>query len=136
MADIIRVGFISSVDAGTGTARVYYPDRESTTAPLQLFSFQTEYRLPEIGDQVVVAHLSNDTSSGIILGKFWSEADPPASGLDYYKQFGGESCGTLQNGRFTLQSEEIELRSSNGSITLSELISLRERVRALEEAEK
>ena len=44
MEDVIRIGTISAVDTVNGTARVYYPDRGATSAPLQLFAFRTTRR--------------------------------------------------------------------------------------------
>lgn len=131
MEDIVRIGFVSAVDPGNGTARVHYPDRGSTTGPLQLFAFGSEFSPPEVGDQVVVFHLSNDTSSGVIMGRFWGEGDLPP-GADYRKGFGGGSYEERKGSVFTVHSGEIRLDGDGGSMSLSELISLRERVEALE----
>lgn len=131
MEDIVRVGFISTVSPEKGTAQVYYPDRGSTTGQLQLFAFRSEFSPPEVGDQVVVAHLSNDTSSGVILGRFWGEGDPPP-GADYRKGFGVGAYEERKGDTFTVHCGEIRLDGDGGSITLSELVSLRERVEALE----
>ena len=71
MEDIVRVGMVSSVE--NGMVRVYYPDREETTASLHLFAGNGEYSLPQVNDQVIVLHLSNDTSTAVVLGSFWSK---------------------------------------------------------------
>lgn len=135
MEDIVRVGIVSAVDLRTGTAQVYYPDRMSTTGYLHLFAFRAEFVPPNVGDQVVVVHLSNDTSSGVILGRFWGEADLPPTKMEYRKDYGADAYEALANGTYMLRAPEISLTGTAGSITLSELIKLRERVEAIEERE-
>lgn len=132
MEDIVRIGFISSVDPEQGTARVYYQDRDSVTADLHLFAFRSEFSPPAVGDMVVVLHLSNDSSSGVILGKFWGEANRPPQTKEYRKQIGSDTYETLKNGAFIVHSQEIQLESGTGSITLSELMDLRRRIELLE----
>lgn len=132
MEDVIRVGLISTVDKEHGTAQVYYPDRDSVTGQLHLFAFRAEFAPPAVGDQVVVVHLSNDTSTGIILGRFWGNADPPPSGVDYQKEIAPGVSGCVQGGTYTLTAPEIMMNGNAGSISLSELVGLRERVERLE----
>ena len=56
----LRIGKISSFNFPKGTARVTYEDKDgSTTAEFPFLSWQ--YMMPEVGDQVLVAHLSNGT---------------------------------------------------------------------------
>lgn len=132
MEDVIRVGIISAVDEKNGTARVYYPDRGSTTAPLQLFAFRKEYAPLKAGDQVLVLHLSNDTSSGIIMGRFWGSEEPPPQNVDYKKNFSENTYAELSDQVFTLYGTEIRLEGPEGSITLTKLLELERRVEELE----
>lgn len=132
MEDIVRVGILSSADPDTGTARVYYPDRGCTTAPLHLFSFHGEYAIPKVGDQVVVLHLSNDISTGVILGRFWGQAEKPPTGLPYYKQVDEKTYTALRDGVYTLHGDEIRLEGKAGGFTVSEYLELEKRVAALE----
>ena len=132
MQDIVRVGFISSVNQEAGTARIYYPDREATTAELPLFSGWGETAFPEPGEQVVVIHLSNDTSSGIVLGKFYDETAMPQPGAEYTKWLGKKAYIKVQNGGVTIHADNLILEDSNGKITLAEILRLKERVDALE----
>lgn len=134
MEDVIRVGVISTVDKARGTAQVYYPDRDSVTGQLHLFAFRTEFNPPMVGDQVVVLHLSNDTSSGIVLGRFWGEADPPPS-TDYRKEMGPGVSEEVQETTYILAAPEISFRGNAGTISLAELIDLEQRVERLEEHE-
>ena len=132
MEDVIRIGTISAVDTVNGTARVYYPDRGATSAPLQLFAFRAEYAPPQVGDQVLVLHLSNDTSSGIIMGRFWGTAEPPPQKVDYQKDFSDSSRISLANNVLTLYGPEVKLEGPQGAMTLTELLELKRKVEALE----
>lgn len=131
LEDIVRVGMVSSVE--NGMVRVYYPDREETTAGLHLFAGNGEYSLPQVNDQVVVIHLSNDTSTAVVLGGFWSEADPVPEGVEFYKKIGKDAFLSFQNDCCTIHAPEIRLEGASGSITLTEIIGLKERVERLEE---
>lgn len=46
--DIVRIGTVSSVESD-GTVRIYYEDRDQTTAPMQLFAGQQEYAALSVG---------------------------------------------------------------------------------------
>ncbi len=67
---LLRVGRISSIKYEDGTARVTYKDKDGCTTP-ELPFLDFGLRPPKIGEQVVVAHLSNSTARGVILGPFW-----------------------------------------------------------------
>ena len=133
MQDIVRVGLISSVNRAAGTARVYYPDREATTAELPLFSGWGETAFPEPGEQVAVIHLSNDTSSGIILGRFYDETALPQAGVDYWKQLGKKAYVKEQGDQLELYAGDLVLEDSNGRMTLAEILNLKARIEALEQ---
>lgn len=133
MQDIVRVGLISSVNRTAGTARVYYPDREATTAELPLFSGWGETAFPEPGDQVVVIHLSNDTSSGIILGCFYDETAAPQADVDYWKQLGKRAYIKEKDGQLVVYAGNLVLEDCNGRITLEEILNLKKRVEELEQ---
>ena len=75
----IRIGKVSSINYAKGTARVTYEDRGNATT--SEFSFLAwEYWMPKIGDQVAVAHVSNGSSSAVILGPTWNSSNRPAAG--------------------------------------------------------
>lgn len=133
MQDIVRVGLISSVNREAGTARVYYPDREATTAELPLFSGWGETAFPAPGEQAAVIHLSNDTSSGIILGRFYDETAPPQAGVDYWKQLGIQAYMKEQGGQLVFHAKNLVLEDSNGRMTLAEILNLKARVETLEQ---
>lgn len=132
--DIVRVGVVSSVESD-GTVRIYYEDRDQTTAPMQLFAGQQEYAALSVGEQVIVLHLSNDTSSGVVLGGVWGLGNPPPSNVDYQKNFGGGAYLKCEKGRVTLYGTEVYLGTPKGKRSLSELLNLEERIKRLEERE-
>lgn len=72
----IRVGKVSSVDYESGTVKVVYADRDnSVTAALPMLS--SRYDMPDVGDQILVLHLSNGTEAGVVLGRFYSGKNLP-----------------------------------------------------------
>lgn len=74
----IRVGRISSIDYKAGMARVTYRDKdESVSSVFPIVTNNDEYRMPEIGQDVLVAHLSNGSSRGAIIGTIWNKKYAP-----------------------------------------------------------
>lgn len=88
MADAtIRVGKISSIDYVTGKARIVYEDRDNNvTVELPISSLEDTGLIRE-QDSVLVAHLSNGTANGIIVGRFHANSNPPVKGKkDLYRK--------------------------------------------------
>ena len=78
---ILRIGKISSINYPNGTARITYEDKDkSTTAEFSFLAWQ--YWMPKVGDQVLVAHQSNGTSSAVILGPVWHDDHRPPEGQE------------------------------------------------------
>lgn len=89
MADSeIRIGKVSSVDYETGMARITYRDKDGTvTKDFPGLNFNDEYHMPMPGQQVLVAHLSNGSSRGVILGPIWNKINKPReSGAEIYRK--------------------------------------------------
>lgn len=82
MADSeIRIGKVSSVDYKSGMARVTYRDKDdSVTMNLATANFNSEYCMPEPGQDVIVAHLSNGSSRAVLLGTVWNQKNIPSEG--------------------------------------------------------
>lgn len=134
MGNDVRIGYVSSVDYAAGMVCVTYPDKNnSTTAGMPYFSFSGEYKMPEIQDKVLVVHQSNDSSSGVVLGRFWGEEQiPPVSGPGLYrKDFDKASYEQSQNGSLVLHAADLRFECSGGSITVAELIEMKRRLEAL-----
>ena len=87
---------------------------------------------PRVNDQVIVLHLSNDTSSGVVLGGFWNEVRKAPREMTYKKEMDSNSYESLQNGTFTLHSQEISLEGEKGAISLTEILDLKARLERLE----
>lgn len=87
--DNIRIGTVGTVNYQKAMVSVVYTDmNDLATAELPYFSFTGEYKMPKVGEQVLVLHLSNGESFGVVLGGFYSEEDLPketGEGL-FYKQ--------------------------------------------------
>ena len=74
----IRVGKVSSVNYEAGMICVAYRDKDdSVTSEFPVLTNNDEYRMPQIGDSVLVAHLSNGSSRGVILGTLWNQKHVP-----------------------------------------------------------
>lgn len=92
--DPIRIGKISSFDFKKGVAKITYEDRrDSTTVNFSMLGWG-EYWLPKIGDQVMVAHQTNGSTSAVILGPVWHDGHRPPEGQeelyrkDYNRKYG------------------------------------------------
>lgn len=135
MDHIVRTGYVSSINYDSGTVRIYYPDRRETTSELPYFSFNGEYKMPQIEDMVLVLHISNDTSSGVVLGKFWGSRDqPPQNGEGvYFKSFEGSACEQANDTEYVLCADNIKFQCGGESITVAELIQMREYLKSLEQ---
>lgn len=102
--DTIRVGFVSTVNTAAGTVTVVYPDRNnSVTDELPIFCFGGIMQTLKKGSAVLVAHLSNDSTAGIVLGTYAAEGSIPAAGIQ------------INNGK-------MEFKDATGTITLQEII--------------
>lgn len=133
----VRVGRISSINYAAGTVKVVYLDKsDKGTAELPLFCGQGEYQMPKVDDQVLVLHLSNDSSMGIVMGRFWSaKTVPPRSGPGVYQKTFNEA-GTaflqlLPGSALTLGGEEVALQGAGGTITVSELLAMKRKLDSL-----
>ncbi len=74
----IRIGKVSSVDYENGMMKITYPDKDdSVTMDFATLNYNDEYRMPKVGAQVAVAHLSNGSSRGVVLGEVWNRGNLP-----------------------------------------------------------
>ena len=133
MDDLIRVGFVSTVDTKTGMVQIYYLERMQTTAKLHLFSMNGEYKTPDIGEQMLVLHLPDDPGSGVVLGCVWGSGAPLQEGVSYRKEFASDAYEHIKDGVYTLRAKEILFETEEGSISMSEIMDLRRRVKRLED---
>lgn len=116
MANEIRVGKVSAVNHAAGTVRVVYHDKDdAVTRPIPLLG--NEYHMPEVGDQVLVLHLSNGMEAGVVLGRYWTDKNKPpegAAGL-YRKDLArtpGEAMIRYKAGILTLKAVRVVVDGS------------------------
>ena len=85
MGSEVRLGKVSDVDHAAGMARVVYHEKDGDVTrmiPILSTVFSGVYSMPEVGDQVLVLHLSNGTEAGVVLGRPWSEKNKPPEGAE------------------------------------------------------
>lgn len=108
---LIRIGKVSSINKKKGMISVTYPDLDnSTTGEFPVFSFTDEYKMPSVGAEVLVLHLSNGQSAGIVLGRFWNELNIPPIASGFRKEMGdayGESYMGYNNGELVIHADKI-----------------------------
>lgn len=138
MSNNIRIGKVSSVDYGRGMIKVVYPDKDgAVTDDLPYISMNDEYKMPEVGKNVLVLHLSNGSAAGVVMGSYWNQGNvPPETGNALFrKEFGrafGEAFLRYASGEMRLCGPSILFQSGSGGISVSQLISDHERIGQLE----
>lgn len=117
----IRKGTVSGVDYQNGMVRVTYSDKgKSVTKSLPYMNCNGEYKMPEVGDSVVVGHLSNGSSRGIVIGTYWNKKNrPPECGKGIYKKEMSTSPGKAYqrysdaSGAYEMVSKDIQMQAEN-----------------------
>ncbi|MFW6680677.1 hypothetical protein ACOAOT_23930 [Lacrimispora sp. AGF001] len=98
-----RIGLVSSYNAETGSASIYYPDRNhEVTDEMPVFAPFGIIQTLEKDDMVLVLHLSNGEAAGIVMGVYSADET--------------NEIGLLVSGG------NLAFKDSNGSITLKEII--------------
>lgn len=133
---LIRIGKVSSVDYTNGMIKVTYPDMDNAvTDDLPMLSFNGEYKMPDVGKEILVLHLSNGTAAGIALGPYWNTASPPPeSGKELYrKDFTGGAYEKCKSGSYNLVAGSIGFSCDAGSTTIASILKLFNRMSDLED---
>ncbi|MCU6685661.1 hypothetical protein OCV99_03655 [Dorea acetigenes] len=132
---LIRLGKVSSIDYENGMISVTYPDMDdSTTDKFPVFSMADEYKMPEIGKEVLVLHLSNGQSAGVVMGKYWNEGNkPPISGKNVFRKELGSAFGEayIQYSGGNIMFHDQKATSTLGSI-ISRIADLEKRMGSVE----
>lgn len=118
---LIRIGRVSSVDYENGMVSVTYPDLDdATTDAFPVFSFTDEYKMPGIGQDVLVLHLSNGQTAGIVMGKLWNRQNiPPNPGENVFRKELGRFYGEAY---IEYNGSDIILKDTNaGAVKLSQI---------------
>ena len=127
MNDVIRIGKVSSIDYEKGMISVYYEDRTAMVTSTMPVLSNGKYKMPKVGESILVAHLSNGTNAAVVLGTVFNEANiPKMSGQNvYYEEIS-------DNTMISSDGTDITLKVATGSVNVSTLINLMKRVEALE----
>lgn len=117
----VRLGRVSSIDYEKGMISVTYPDLDdSVTDDLPVFSMTDEYKMPAIGAEVLVLHLSNGCTAGVVMGRYWNEENkPPISGKDVFRKELGAKFGEAY---IQYKNGDITLKDQKGSTTLGSIL--------------
>lgn len=74
MERLFRQGTVSSVDYENALVSVTYKQfDDATTAKLPYFSYTDEYKMPQVGSEVLVIHDASGNAAGVIMGRHWSK---------------------------------------------------------------
>lgn len=130
LKNIIRIGYVSSVDAGTGTARVSFPDSENiVSSPLQIVSRGTkntkDFWLPAIDDQVLCIMMPDDsgkgTTDGYIIGSLYSAIDKPPEQADSSMRVLDHHGNMVINcsGKLTINAPDINITGGSGDAVIN-----------------
>lgn len=131
----IRLGRVSKIDYEHGMVEVTYPDLDDCVSDLfPVFSMCDEYKMPRIGDEVAVLHLSSGESAGIVLGRYWNEDNVPAAyGRNVFRKELGAAFGEAY---LQYKDDDITFHDPGHTTTLGSILdrlaSLEERVSRLE----
>ena len=93
--------------------------------------------MPEVGDKVVTAHMTNGSSKGFVFGTYYGGGRQPAAESGYRKDLDDSAYVTCKDGMYLLhakdimvEAENITLKCSYGEITVEDLL---KRLEAIEE---
>lgn len=115
----VRIGKVSKINYEKGMIRVTYPDLDdSVTAEFPVFSFTDEYKMPKIGQEVLVLHLSNGQSAGILMGKYWNKKNIPpdyGQGKNVFNKEIDEEFGKV---RITYKDKTLTLYDEAGDVNM------------------
>ena len=125
-ADNIRVGRISSIDYDRGMVKVLYTDKDNAvTKDLPFLSMNGEYKMPNIGDMVLVLHLSNGATMGVVMGTFWSNGNKPSeTGKGVYRKELGSIPGEAyirydsDTKVLTLKADTVQVQTNQNTTTM------------------
>ena len=117
----MRIGKVSSINYETGMMRVTYTDKNnSVTREFPMLNYGGQYHMPEVGQSVAVAHLSNGSSRGVILGTVWNKNNLPAEGKEgVYRQDFSKTTGaavqqyTEDTGKMIFKAPNINIIGNN-----------------------
>lgn len=125
---LIRIGQVSTIDYEAGMASVTYPDMDgNTTDKFPIFSLTGEYKMPIVGQEVLVLHLPTGQASGVILGGMWNKKNVPQKSGEHVfrKELGDEPEESYLE--YDSTDGDLKFKDKNtGPVTLAQLLGLAE----------
>lgn len=126
----IRIGKVSKINYENGMIEVTYPDLDdAVTDELPVCSFNGEYKMPDIGQEVLVLHLSNGSVAGVVMGPYWNKENrPEVSGKGVYrKEMGpkpGQAYAQYKDGTMEIRGPSVRLVCNSGAVTVAQIIQM------------
>ena len=125
--EVIRIGYVSAVDRKKGMVSVTYTDKDkSTTDYLPYLSFGKEYKMPDIKDMVLIAHLSNGMASAVVIGGFWNKSNKPEiTDSTGWKKFISKNAYMDYNkdtNTLTIHAPRVVLSCRDGTLCLNDFL--------------
>lgn len=127
----IRIGRVSSLNPENGTVRVVYKDKDNAvTMELPTLNLDGEYKMPQVDDLVLVAHLSNGSAAGVVLGTFWSLSNQPKDpAATWRKEIGEDAYQHYKGTEYRVKAGTIKLQTDANTMDVDDVLA---RIRALE----
>ena len=125
---LIRIGKVSTVDYEAGMVSVTYPEMDAdTTNKFPVLAMSDEYKMPAVGQEVLVLHLPTGQAAGVVLGKMWNKTNTPRKAGEhvYSQEFGDEPGESYME--YDGADGDLKFRDKNTDVvTLTELLGLKE----------
>lgn len=128
---IIRIGTVMKVFPDSGKVQVSFEDTDSSSLPLPLLSFNREYAMPKLGDEVITLHMQNGSSKGVCLGTYYGGDNQPKATEGYRKDLDGDVFVTAKDDILTLNADKVIFSCSYGTISVEEIMRRLERIEEL-----
>lgn len=138
----IRTGKVSSIDYDNGMLKILYEDKDgAVTRAFPCLSMNGEYKMPKVGDHVLVLHLSNGAEAGVVMGTYWNEAvKSELTGEDVYRKELSNKPGKAylqhKDGNFEMYADNLCFKDDTTTMTLKEIETrfrnIEKRLRAVE----
>lgn len=125
---LIRIGKVSTVDYEAGMVSVTYKEMDGdTTKKFPVFSMADVYKMPLVGQEILVLHLPTGQAAGVVLGKMWNTVNTPRkAGEHVYSQEFGSEPGEAYTEYDGADGDMIFKDKNVGPVTLTELLGLNE----------
>lgn len=125
---LIRIGKVSTIDHENGMVSVTYSEMDSnTTVKFPVLALADIFKMPVVGQEILVLHLPTGQAAGIVLGKMWNTKNVPRkSGENVYSQEFGDEPGESYM-EYDSADGDLKFKDKNvGPVTLAELLGLNE----------